>query len=141
MNKPLLNIIDRGNDPTGHGHFGAKRGSRKHKGHDIVSIPKENVTSMIDGVITKIGYAYNGEAASHLRYVEVSNNTYRVWLMYLTPSDIKKGDYVCAGERLGFAADVSSYHSKKSSIKMINHLHIQIWKHGTLVDPYPYLHN
>ena len=143
MHKPLAKIIDRGNDPTGYGHFGAKRGSRKHRGHDIVSIPGESVVSMIEGTVTKIGYPYSGSAASHLRYVEVSNDTYRIRLMYLTPTDkIKVGDYVCEGDRIGYASEIAKYHNrnkKKGQALMINHTHVELYKNGILIDPKPYL--
>ncbi|OCK44390.1 hypothetical protein BA195_06850 [Tenacibaculum soleae] len=151
MHLPLKKIIDRGNDPTGFGHFGAKRGTRKHKGHDIISVPGESVVSMIDGVVTKIGYAYKN--ALQFRYVEVTNDTYRVWLMYLEHANLKVGQTVCAGQRVGYAMDIAKYHNakrakknkllkkseRKKLVKMINHLHVQIWKNGKLVDPKPYL--
>lgn len=141
MNQPLKKIIDRGNDPTGFGHFGAKRGAKKHKGHDIVSIPGEDVVSMIHGKVTKIGYAYSD--ALQFRYVEVTNEIYAVRLMYLEPSDIKVGDEVCEGDRVGYALDISNHWHKKKprkdGKKMINHLHIEIRKNGILVDPKPYL--
>lgn len=147
MNRPLKELIDRGNDPTGFGHFGADRGKTKsgkkkyHKGHDIVSVPGEDVVSMIEGVVTKIGYAYSD--ALQFRYVEVTNDTYRIRLMYLDPSDIKKGDQVCEGDRVGYAMDISSHWHKKKprkdGEKMINHIHVQIWKNKKLVDPKPFL--
>lgn len=147
MYKPLRKIIDRGNDPTGFGHFGAKRGFYKngkpkfHKGHDIVTVPGESVCSMINGIVTKIGYMYNGAKAKHLRYVEVTNDIFRIRLSYIEQS-IKKGDFVCAGDRVGYALNVASYHNKKKkkgAALMINHLHVEIYKNGVLVDPKPYL--
>jgi murein DD-endopeptidase MepM/ murein hydrolase activator NlpD len=142
MKQPLVKITDRGNDPTGHGHFGASRGSRKHKGHDIVSIEGESVVSMIKGKVTKLGYAY--AEALQFRYVQVENETYKVWLMYVEPSEgIKVGKEVCEGDRVGYCLDVAEYHHNKSprkdGLKMIPHLHIQIWKNGVLVDPSDYL--
>ena len=142
MTQPLAKITDRGNDPTGFGHFGASRGSRKHKGHDIVSIEGESVVSMISGIVTKIGYAY--AEALQFRYVQVENETYKIWLMYLEPSKvIKVGREVCEGDRVGYCLDVAEYHHNKSprkdGLKMIPHLHVQIWKNGDLIDPSIYL--
>ena len=142
MTQPLAKTTDRGNDPTGFGHFGASRGIRKHKGHDIVSIEGESVVSMISGIVTKIGYAY--AEALQFRYVQVENETYKIWLMYLEPSKgIKVGEEVCKGDRVGYCLDVAEYHHNKSprkdGLKMIPHLHVQIWKNGNLVDPSIYL--
>jgi murein DD-endopeptidase MepM/ murein hydrolase activator NlpD len=144
MHKPLLKIINRGNDPTGFGHFGASRGSRTHKGHDIVCVKGESVVSMIKGKVTKIGYAYS--EALQFRYVQVENKNYKVWLMYLEPSEgIKVGKEVCEGDRVGYCLDVAEYHHKKSprrdGLKMIPHLHIQMWENGILIDPNIYLKN
>ena len=139
MHQPLKKIIDRGNDPTGFGHFGAKRVTRKHKGHDIVSVPGESVVSMISGTVTKIGYAY--KKALQFRYVEITNDVFKVWLMYLEHDHLKVGQTVCAGERVGYCLDIAKYHNsnRKDGKQMKNHLHVQIWKNGVLVDPKPYL--
>ncbi len=141
MKKPLTEIIDRGLDPTGFGYFGASRGKRKHKGHDIVSIPGESAVSMIEGIVTKIGYAYAN--ALQFRYVQVENIDYKIWLMYLKPSEnIKLGSVVCEGERVGYCLDVAKYHNKgkkKGDDMMINHLHVQNWKNNVLIDPNTYL--
>lgn len=58
--KPLSKIELRGNDPTGAGWYGAKRGSRKHKGLDLVAKPGTPVMSPINGHVSKIGYPYAG---------------------------------------------------------------------------------
>jgi murein DD-endopeptidase MepM/ murein hydrolase activator NlpD len=141
MIQPLAKITDRGNDPTGFGHFGAPRGSRIHKGHDIISIPGESVVSMMEGTITKIGYAY--AKAMQFRYVQVDKGIYRVWLMYLEASEgIEVGKEVCAGERVGYCLNIAKYHNrkkKKGDDMMLNHLHVQIWKNGVLIDPNIYL--
>lgn len=83
MKNPLKTIELRGNDPTGHGYYGAKRGNRKHKGVDYVAKPKDEVFSPIDGIVTKLGYPYYGNL--NFRYVEITNDTYRVRLMYVFP--------------------------------------------------------
>ncbi|WP_271407421.1 peptidoglycan DD-metalloendopeptidase family protein [Tenacibaculum soleae] len=149
MHKPLAKIIDRGNDPTGFGHFGAKRGfdengKRKyHKGHDIISVPGESVVSMINGTVTKVGYMYNGSKAKHLRYVEVTNDVFRIRLSYIEHA-VLDGDVICAGTRVGYAENVAAYHNTKKKTKkkpkMKNHIHVEIYKNGVLVDPKQYLH-
>jgi len=131
MNLPLDKIIYRGEDPTGHGHFGAKRGKKKHKGLDIVTAPGEPVLSMIDGKITKIGYCYS--QTRKFRYIEVTNKEYRIRLLYALPRSFKVGDEVCAGDYFGTAQDIAVYWGNG----MLNHLHVEIYKNGLLVDPEP----
>lgn len=129
--KPLKEIHLRGNDPTGHGYYGAKRGTRKHKGLDLVSKPKDVVSSLIDGVVTKIGYPYAGNLT--FRYVDVSNDVYRVRVMYIFPKNISVGDRVFAGQQIGETQDISSFWNPR----MINHIHIEVYKNGLLTDPEP----
>ena len=144
MEKPLNKIIDRGNDPTGFGHFGAKRGSRRHIGHDLVSIPNEPVYSMIDGIITKYGYMYAN--ALQFRYLEVTNKNYRIRLCYIEKHNLfKEGMEVCAGDRFAFAQDIAKYHNRNKKGKkqnlMLNHIHVEMYKNGKLIDPNIYLKN
>lgn len=134
MVNPLKNIILRGNDPTGHGYYGAKRGKKKHKGLDLVTVVGEDVFAGINGVITKIGYPYN--FALQFRYIEITNDIYRTWSMYCLPNDnIKVGLRVFECDKIGAAQDIAGYWSSK----MLNHLHYQVWKHGLLTDPEPLL--
>ena len=133
LESPLSKIELRGNDPTGHGYYGAKRGNRKHKGLDIVSTPKEPVYSLIDGVVTKIGYPYAGNLT--FRYVEVTNDIYRVRVMYIFPKNISVGDRVFQGQQIGEAQDIASFWNPR----MKNHIHIEVYKNGLLTDPEPIL--
>ena len=131
LSKPLNKIILRGNDPTGHGYYGAKRGNRKHKGLDVISKPKEAVYSLIDGVVTKIGYPYAGNLT--FRYVEVTNDIYRVRVMYIFPKNISVGDRIFQGQQIGEAQDIASFWNPR----MRNHIHIEVYKNGLLTDPEP----
>jgi murein DD-endopeptidase MepM/ murein hydrolase activator NlpD len=131
MNLPLASIIKRGFDPTGHGHYGAKRGSKKHKGLDLNTAPGDEVFSMISGKITKIGYCYKD--ALEFRYVEVTNLTYRVRLMYVAPSELKEGDVISEGQLVGHSQDIAGHWGNG----MMNHLHVEVYKHELLTDPEP----
>ena len=133
MFPPLKKIILRGNDPTGHGYYGAKRGLRKHKGLDVVTSPGDAVFSMIDGQCTKIGYAYN--ETTLFRYVEIQNQEYRVRLMYVKPINVSVGSRVFLGQKIGEAQDIAKYWSSR----MKNHIHIEVFKNGLLTDPEPLL--
>lgn len=121
----------RGNDPTGHGYYGAKRGKRKHKGLDIVMKPNDEVTSFIDGYVTKIGYPYKNNLK--FRYIEITNDVYVIRIMYMSPKNMSIGDKVYIGDVIGVAQDVAGYWNSR----MKNHIHIEIKKHGLQTDPEP----
>ena len=134
---PVKELEFRGADPTGYGWYGAAGGSRKHKGVDIISLPKEDVTSPIHGTVTKYGYVYKNpkEDKPAMRYVEITSDMYRVWLMYVTLEDGLLGERVFEGDLIGKAQDVSDYWGGS----MRNHIHVQVWKFGLLTDPEPLL--
>lgn len=132
---PPVKILElRGNDPTGHGYYGAKRGTRKHKGVDVLSTPGEPCLAPFAGVITKYGYVYKNPKAGKpkMRYVEITGPVYRTWLMYSTLT-ARVGDRIFEGEVYGKAQDVSGYWGGS----MRNHIHMQVWKNGLLTDPEP----
>lgn len=131
MISPIKKIELRGNDPTGHGYYGAKRGNRKHKGLDLVAAPKTKVVSPINGIITKIGYPYANNLS--FRYVEITGDVYRVRLMYVFPKNLSVGSRVYEGDVVGEVQDISSYWNPK----MKNHVHFELYKHGLLTDPEP----
>lgn len=134
--KSILNNIElRGDDPTGYGHYGAKRGNRKHKGLDLVGKPLTDVFSPIDGMITKLGYPYHGNL--NFRYVEITNDIYRVRIMYCQPKSILVGRRVFEGDKIGEVQDVAGYWNPK----MKNHIHFEVYKHGLLTDPEPLILN
>ena len=120
----------RGNDPTGHGYYGAKRGSRKHKGLDILSKPSDAVYTPIEGKVTKIGQVYSQTAI--YKYVEISNKTYRIRLMYCFPL-VSVGEEVAACDVIGQTQDIASFWGGDMS----NHIHIEVYKNGLLTDPEP----
>lgn len=131
MKNILKKIELRGDDPTGHGYYGAKRGNRKHKGLDIATKPNDDVFAPINGEITKIGYPYSGNL--DFKYIEITNDIYRVRIIYCQPINLKKGDRVFVGDKIGEAQNISEYWNPK----MINHIHFEVYKNGLLTDPEP----
>ncbi len=131
MKRILKKIELRGNDPTGHGYYGAKRGNRKHKGLDLVAKPLTPVYSPISGVITKIGYPYSGNL--HFRYIEITNDTYRVRIMYCQPKNISLRRRIFEGDKIGEVQDIAGHWDSR----MKNHIHFEVYKHGLLTDPEP----
>ncbi|WP_394749525.1 peptidoglycan DD-metalloendopeptidase family protein [Spongiimicrobium salis] len=133
--KPLHEIILRGNDPTGHGYYGAKRGNRKHKGLDLCAEPGNIVLSPINGIVTKIGTVY--KHTSKFKYIQVTGDVYKVRLMYakLKTPGIKLNSRVFEGMEIGIVQDIAGFWGSK----MKNHLHMEVYKHGLLTDPEPLL--
>lgn len=129
----LDKIIFRGADPTGHGYYGAARGNRKHKGVDLVTSVGEPVFSPINGTISKLGYPYKGNLK--FRYVEITNDKYRVRVMYCNPLTFHVGHRIFEGDKIGVAQNISEYWNPK----MLNHIHIELYKNGLLTDPEPLL--
>ena len=137
MKSPVKILEFRGFDPTGHGYYGAKRGTRKHQGVDVLSTPGEDVKAPISGVVTKYGYVYKNPKPNKpkMRYVEITGDIYRVWLMYSTLENFDIGDRIFEGDIFGKAQDVGGYWGGD----MMNHIHVQVWKYGLLTDPEPLL--
>lgn len=130
MISPTENLELRGDDPTGHGYYGAKRGARKHKGLDLVAAPGDPVRSPIHGVVSKLGYPYANNL--EFRYVEITGEVYRVRLMYVSP-EVELGARVFEGDLVGSAQDIAGHWNPA----MKNHVHVEVYKHGLLTDPEP----
>lgn len=125
-------IIERHWDLKGHGDYGMPRGSRKHKGWDIVGEPGDTVFAPFDGVVKKHGYMYS--FALQFRYIEIENETYRIRLGYAKlAKNIKVGDRVVKKLPIGELLDIGGFWGGG----MKNHLHVQLWKNGLLTDPEP----
>lgn len=131
MVSPTKDTKLRGNDPTGHGYYGAKRGTKKHKGLDIIVNEGDDILSPINGHFRRIGRVY--EHTDEFYLVELVNDTYSVKLMYVCPNDIKTNTPVIEGQIIGSAQDIAAYWGGK----MLNHVHMEVRKHGLLTDPEP----
>lgn len=139
LNSPTWGLTFRGSDPTGNGWFGASRGKRTHKGVDVVALPGEEIFAMMAGEVTKLGYVYSNpkEGKPVMRFVEIQSTIdgdhYKLWQMYVGPS-VEKGQKIEQNQLIGKAQDIADYHSSE---RMKNHVHVQLWKNGDLIDPEP----
>lgn len=131
MYAPLNEMILRGADPTGFGWYGAKRGTRKHKGLDVLADPGESIFSPITGFITKIGTVY--KHTTEFKYIEVSNDIYRIRLMYGINKLVYINQRISGLEIIGEVQDVAGHWGNG----MKNHIHIEVYKNGLLTDPEP----
>ncbi|MCR5877152.1 M23 family metallopeptidase [Phenylobacterium sp. J367] len=117
----------RGHDAYGQGAFGARRdgGSRRHEGVDFVADAGQAVVAPISGYVTKIGYAYAGDA--DLKFVEITNPAlrYAARVFYVEPA-VEVGDAVAVGRPIG---EVYSLQDKYPG-GMTDHVHLEILDKG-----------
>ena len=127
----------RGDDPTGHGHYGARRsGGRRHKGLDLKATPRTSFNAPFDCVIIRKGYVYGGDTRYRLAEIkgvgQFKDLTAKV--MYLTDFDVTD-KVIRRGRALGTVQDLSARHGTK----MINHVHFELYRSGVLINPELYL--
>eukprot|EP00039_Didymoeca_costata_P029624 m.25565 g.25565 ORF g.25565 m.25565 type:complete len:1294 (-) comp7717_c0_seq1:1991-5872(-) len=131
----------RGTDACGSGAWQASRGSRTHNGIDIVTIPGQNIQAPFACRVvrqknpyteTKGGVLYTG--------VEIQGtgdwSEYRATIFYITLKSGIIGTTLNAGAVLGTAQNTDPICSS-----MTNHIHLEITKSGSTVNPAPYLCN
>lgn len=110
-------------DAYGEGRFHARRdgGSRLHEGVDYVAHAGQVVDAPISGYVTKVGYAYPGDAA--LRFVEIENPALHLQarVFYVDP-DVVVGDTVAVGQPIGRAHTLQ----KKYPGGIVDHVHLEI---------------
>ena len=114
-----VNLPHRGTDTYGSGDYLASRGPRKHAGVDYACVPNSEVFSPVQGVITKLGYAYGDDLT--FRYVEsTDNNGLRHRVFYIFPA-VEVGDEVDENSIIGLAQDLSPRYPG-----IIPHVHYEI---------------
>jgi len=127
----------RGIDAWGDGSFGASRGSRTHKGIDLLSEPGEAIYSPVKGQVTKHGYPYAPKPGDKItyRYVEITDYSgFRHRVFYLDPS-VGHGLHVDTNTIIGIAQDIAGKYSTPDKV-MGNHVHYEIFDpNGNVVDP------
>ncbi|MHC4302516.1 MAG: M23 family metallopeptidase [Planctomycetota bacterium] len=107
-------------DSEGDGHFAEPRGAHRHKGADYLFEEGEAVTSPVDGIVLRIGWAYKSEP---YRLVEIlSHKGYILWrFLYIEPV-VKAGDKVKRDQLLGYAQAISN----KYGDEMRDHVHVEM---------------
>ena len=123
----------------GCGYFGASRPSNSsglHNGADyLFPTSVRLIYSPINGKVTKTnGQIYTNNP--QYKYIEIKNERYEARLFYIQNLLVKNGDEVSAGQVLG------TYHSLQETYPGIpDHVHLQLKRGGTLVDPEEILNN
>jgi murein DD-endopeptidase MepM/ murein hydrolase activator NlpD len=116
------------NDIQGLGHFGARRKNRKHNGIDFLAQPNTAVFAPISGTIRPVT-VYSGDP--RWKGVSIKNPTMEVKVFYMEP--LKNLTTVTQGMRIGAVQNMAVPHPG-----MKNHIHIEVYINGKLVDPSPY---
>ena len=116
-------------DPQGCGTFGAGRGSRTHKGIDIVFEVGEDVLSPISGTISRYPIPYANDRS--IKGIEIKNASYRVMLFYVE-NQLPIGTKVTKGQKIATAQNIAG----KYGGGMINHVHLEVYdSKGALLNP------
>lgn len=102
-------------DSHGCGHYGAPRGSRKHKGIDLCnpggdSLPDGTVIEAgFSGVVVKIGRAYSDENKAHLQYVAIRLADYYCRIFYIIPL-VQVGDRIDGLRSIGYSQNLRKFY-------------------------------
>lgn len=116
----------RGHDDFGDGEFGARRdgGTRAHEGVDYVATAGQEVSAPMSGYVTKIGYAYAGDA--ELKFVEITNPAldYAARAFYVNP-DVEVGQSVRLGQPIGTVESLQGHYPG-----ITDHVHLEILAPG-----------
>ena len=127
----------RGFDKWGAGYYNAPRGKRLHNGLDFVCHNGEYITSLVDGICTKIGYPYNptSDKKGDFRYIEMTDKTgIKVRFFYLHPI-ISVGNLVQKGQTIGISQNLTVAYPG-----IIQHFHFEVkTQDNSYLNPYDYL--
>ncbi len=117
-------------DGFGCGSFGASRsgGTRKHNGLDIIFAPGESVLSPIDGKVSRHPIPYANDPS--YKGIEIKNSRYLVKLFYIE-NQSPIGTVVKKGQKIATAQDIAA----KYGSTMTNHVHIEVYEYGKLINP------
>lgn len=123
-------------DKWGAGYYGASRGSRTHNGVDFVYELNEVVHSLVEGTVTKVGYAYADDLS--YRYVEVQDGSGRYCRHFYVDPSVRVGCMVFVGTAIGTAQDTG-----KRYPGITPHVHFEVFalagKDRQYCDPLKYL--
>lgn len=109
------------NDSGGLGHFGAKRGSRKHNGVDFACTSGQSILMPVDGVIVRESLPYKND----LRWlgVHIVNPRIEIKMWYFIPFKHLVRYDVEAGTPIGIAQNIGEKYEGVTP-----HIHLKIVK-------------
>jgi murein DD-endopeptidase MepM/ murein hydrolase activator NlpD len=117
-------------DAAGSGHYGSSRGSRTHKGIDLLATPGEPVYSPGDGVVDRVTRPYLGDTRYYGVVLDIGPYTWEIHYVEPAPG-IFAGARVKRGQVIGTAQDISA----KYGGPMRPHIHVEVLAAGSHIDP------
>jgi murein DD-endopeptidase MepM/ murein hydrolase activator NlpD len=115
----------RGIDSAGNGAFGARRGSRVHRGTDIQVIPGSLLLSLTPGLLSRQGYAYSNDLTYRILDLLIGDYiTVRYFYATLDDQGAKIGDMVKAGDVIGRCQDITQRFPNSG---MLPHIHLEVY--------------
>lgn len=107
-------------DPEGDGAFAAPRGAKRHKGVDYEFEEGQEVLSPVDGIVTRLGWAYKNDI---YRLIEIlSHKGYLLWRFLYVKPEVHAGQHVKLDQTIGTAQAVSN----RYGTEMKDHVHVEI---------------
>jgi murein DD-endopeptidase MepM/ murein hydrolase activator NlpD len=108
-----------------HERFGYARG-RLHAGIDIAVLGTDSVRAALPGVVTAVGYLEHYSGYGNVVKIRHEGGMQTMYA-HLASAEVRVGDYVDAGDRIGRAGCTGSCTGP--------HLHFEVRIRGRLVDP------
>lgn len=115
-------------DDFGCGHYGASRGSRRHKGIDYACYPDTEIYPVIRGKVTKIGYPYADDLS--YKYIQVTDEHNKDWRYFYIEPYVEVGDFVSPSNAIGKCQDLKLRYET-----ITNHVHLEIKENGEYINP------
>ena len=116
-------------DADGDGHFGAKRGERKHRGVDFLCLPGQIIWSPIEGMAMRHAHPYADQEYDGLL---ISGDGMQVMVLYFKPNEELIGTYIQQHQGIGIAEDVTKRYPK--AVHMQPHVHVNTIVNEEYVD-------
>lgn len=126
-------------DLGGDGHYGAKRGKKKHRGLDFLCEPGQKVLSPLDSKFARIALPYEDDL--QWSGVLLVCGAVAVKIFYLLPDVSLQGTWVQQGQVIGIAQDIREKYRPKDPGKpfhMRPHIHLELSIDGKRVNPEPF---
>ena len=122
------------NDSSGGGSFGASRdgGTRAHNGTDLLVTPGQSIRTPFAATVVRyaIPYANDSRYSGVLLQGVGAMAAYQVKIFYLSPT-VQPGQFLPQGAQVGTAQKIST----KYGGGMKDHVHVEVYRNGTLINP------